>query len=232
MFFGENLEVLSHISLMGFPLVFFVGIAMAFNPRSLALIPVIIGYVAGSGKDISAVRSFRMVFSFVLGMTFADVLLGVLFASIGREAVVIFGPKWEIFLGLLLVLMGLRWLKVFKFQTIGFGIRDKKANSITGAFFLGIPFSMSFCPFCIPYLLTILTIAAATGHVWYSALLMVFFSLGRGLPLMAAGISLGAIKKMQFLKVYTLFIEKAGGTILVFVGIYYLYSFSQYLTVF
>lgn len=44
MFITENLQILSHISLIGFFLVFLVGITMAFNPRSISLIPVIIGY--------------------------------------------------------------------------------------------------------------------------------------------------------------------------------------------
>jgi cytochrome c-type biogenesis protein len=229
--FTESLQSLSNISLVGFFLVFVVGVAMAFNPRSLGLIPVIIGYVAGTGRNSSVGGTLRKVFAFVLGITAADVFLGILFAYIGRETAAIFGPRWEIILGLMLVVMGLRWLKLFRFRTIGVDMRGRKADSLIGAFFLGVPFSMSFCPFCIPYLLTILTIAASTGRVWYSALLMVFFSLGRGLPLLIAGASIGSLKKMEFLQGYIPFIEKAGGVILTLMGIYYLYSFSRYLTV-
>jgi cytochrome c-type biogenesis protein len=232
MFITENLQILSHISLIGFFLVFFVGITMAFNPRSISLIPVIIGYVAGNGRNGSVSKSFKMVSAFVVGMTVADVLLGILFAYIGRKVEMIFGPQWEIVLGILLIILGLRWLRVFKFRTIGLHLKGKETNSLIGAFLLGIPSSMSFCPFCIPYLLTILTIAASTGQVWYSAALMLFFSLGRGLPLLIAGVSIGAIKHTHFLHGYIPIFEKAGGTVLVFMGIYYIYSFSQYLTVF
>lgn len=204
---------------------------MAFNPRSLGIIPVIIGYIAGSERNSSVFRSFSMVFALVLGITAADVLLGILFAYIGRGTAAIFGPRWEIVLGLVLVIMGLRWLKIFRFRTIGINMQGRKPDTLFGAFIIGIPFSMSFCPFCIPYLLTILTIAASTGRVWYSALLMIFFSLGRGLPLLIAGVSMSALKRMEFVQGYIPFIEKAGGVILTLMGIYYLYSFSQYLTV-
>jgi cytochrome c-type biogenesis protein len=90
---------------------------------------------------------------------------------------------------------------------------------------------MSFCPFCTPSLLTILTIAAATGHVWYSALLMVLFSLGRGLPLLVAGVSVGYLRKTELLYGYIPAFEKASGVILIIIGIYYLYSFSQYISI-
>lgn len=232
MFFNENLQILSHISLIGFFVVFLVGVTMAFNPRSATLIPIIMGYVVGNKRTDSVSKSFSLVFAFVLGMTVADVLLGILFAYIGREAGMIFGPKWEIILGLLLIILGLRWLKVFRFRSGGFAFKGKETSSIYSAFFFGIPFSMSFCPFCIPYLLTILTIAASTGQVWYSAALMLFFSLGRGLPLLIAGVSASALKHTHLLHSYIPIFEKVGGTVLVFMGIYYIYSFSQYLTVF
>jgi cytochrome c-type biogenesis protein len=232
MFSIENLQILSNISVIGFLLVFLVGVTMAFNPRSVTLIPVIIGYVASDKKSNSGSKAFRMISAFVLGMTIADMLLGILFAYVGRKAGIIFGPKWDVVLGILLIVLGLRWLKIFKFRTFGLTLKGGSTNSVVGAFVLGIPFSMSFCPFCTPSLLTILTIAAATGQVWYSAVLMVFFSLGRGLPLLIAGVSIGTLKHISFLNSYIPIFEKAGGVILVFMGIYYIYSFSQYLMVF
>lgn len=227
MFSPENLQILSNISILGFVLVLLTGLAMAFNPRSLMIIPVIIGYLAGHREGSSPNGSFSRAFAFVLGMTVADVLLGVLFAYIGERVSLIFGPRWEIFIGIVLIILGLRWLGVFRFRTIGFEMKWRKAGSPAGAFFLGIPFSMSFCPFCIPILLTILTIAAATGHVWYSAALMVFFSLGRGLPLLIAGIYVGILKKMEFFQGYVPVFEKAGGVLILLIGIYYVYDFAS-----
>lgn len=118
----ENLQLLSQISLFSFGLVFLAGITMAFNPRSVALVPVIIGYVAGDRGDNSGSKTFRLVSAFVLGMTIADVLLGILFAHIGQKVGMIFGPRWEVFLGALLIILGLRWLKVLRFRTFGFDL--------------------------------------------------------------------------------------------------------------
>ncbi len=227
MFNPDNLQILSRVSITGFLLVLLIGLVMAFNPRSLMVIPVIVSYLSVQREGEGNAGSFSRAIAFVLGMTFADVLLGVLFALIGKRVGLIFGPRWEILIGIVLIVLGLRWLKVFKFRGIGFEMKGKKAGSIAGAFFLGIPFSMSFCPFCTPVLLTILTIAAATGHVWYSALLMLFFSIGRGLPLLSAGFSVGLFKKMEPFQRYVPIFEKAGGVILLIMGTYYVYDFIK-----
>lgn len=200
---------------------------MAFNPRSLMIIPVVMGYLAGPMEN----KTFGRAFAFVLGMTAADIGLGVLFAFVGRGAGEIFGPRWEIIIGAVLIILGLRWLNLFRFRTVGFDLQARKTRNVGAAFVLGVPFSMSFCPFCIPSLLTLLTVAAATGRVWYSALLMVFFSLGRGLPLLAAGVSVGYLKKAERVQRYIPILEKIGGVVLIIMGVYYLYNFSQYLTV-
>ncbi len=224
MFRPENMQILSHITLAGFGLVFLVGLAMAFNPRSLGIVPVLVGYIAGARDTTKPERAFARSIAFVLGMTVADVTLGVLFALIGMKISSIFGPRWEFLIGIVLLVLGLRWLNVLRFRTVGYEFKPKKTGTVFGAFLLGIPFSMSFCPFCVPVVLSILTVAAATGKLWYSALLMLFFSLGRGLPLILAGASVGAFKRLQSFKAYAGLIEKTGGVVLLLMGIYYLYD--------
>ena len=231
MFTSESLQILSNVSLAGFALVFVIGLVMAFNPRSVMVIPVIVGYLVGPRKEEKEPPAWARALAFVLGMTAADVALGILFAYIGVKVGAIFGQRWEAVIGIILIFLGLRWLGVLRFRMVGLQMKAKKANSLAGAFFLGIPFSMSFCPFCTPILLTILTIAAATGKIWYSAVLMLFFSLGRGLPLLVAGVSVNLFKRMEVFQKYVPAFEKAGGVMLIAAGLYYLYSFSGYLTV-
>jgi len=218
----ESIKILEHISVLGFGFVFILGLAMAFNPRSIGVVPVLVGYIAGAKDTTAPDRALRKTLAFVLGMTLADVLLGVLFALIGRKVSAIFGPRWEFLIGIVLIVLGLRWLNILKFRVIGYEMKAKSAGSVLGAFLLGIPFSMSFCPFCVPIVLSILTVAAATGKVWYSALLMLFFSLGRGLPLVVTGVSIGAVKKMERFRQYLRVVEKIGGVVLLLMGIYYL----------
>ena len=231
MFTNESLQILSNVSLAGFALVFVIGLMMAFNPQSVMVIPVIVGYLVGRREEEKEPSAWGRALAFVLGMTTVDVALGILFAYIGVRVGSIFGQQWEAIIGVVLIVLGLRWLKVLRFRMVGFQMKARKAGSLAGAFFLGIPFSMSFCPFCTPIFFTVLTIAAASGKIWYSAVLMLFFSLGRGLPLLIAGVSVKFFKKMEVFQRYVPAFEKAGGVILVAAGLYYLYSFSSYLTV-
>ena len=122
MFSPEKLQILSTVSLIGFLLVFFAGLVLAFNPRSLLIIPVIAGYLAGPAET----RPFNRAVAFVLGMTVADVALGVIFAYIGQGAAAIFGPRWEIVIGAVLIILGLRWLNVLRFRTMGRAIELKR----------------------------------------------------------------------------------------------------------
>ncbi len=231
MFSNESLQMLSNVSLAGFALVFLIGLVMSFNPRSVMVIPVIVGYLVGHREGEKEPSVWGRALAFVVGMTAADVALGILFAYIGVKVASIFGQRWEAVIGIVLILLGLRWLGVLRFRTVGLQMKAKKAGSLAGAFFLGIPFSMSFCPFCTPILLTILTIAAATGKIWYSAVLMLFFSLGRGLPLLIAGVSVDVFKKIEFFEKYVPAFEKAGGVTLIAAGLYYLLSFSRYMAI-
>ncbi len=227
MFEPENLQILSQVSFIGFGIVFLIGLAMAFNPRTLTVVPVLIGYLAGARDADTTWGALGKTIAFVLGMTVADVLLGVLFALLGNGVSAVFGPKWEFVIGIVLILLGLRWLNFLKFRTIGFEMKMRRAGGMVSAFFLGFPFSMSFCPFCVPVVLSMLTIAAATGHVWYSAILMLFFSLGRGIPLIVAGVSFGTVKRMEKFRSYIPLVERLGGVLLILMGLYYFYDVAR-----
>jgi hypothetical protein len=47
------------------------------------------------------------------------VALGVFFAFMGKGVDLIFGPRWELFLGIVLIVLGLRWLRLLHFRSIG-----------------------------------------------------------------------------------------------------------------
>ena len=107
---NESLQVLSNISLAGFALVFVIGLVMAFNPRSVMVIPVIMGYLVGHREEGAEPSEWGRALAFVLGMTAADVALGILFAYIGVRVGSIFGQRWEAVIGGVLIILGLRWL--------------------------------------------------------------------------------------------------------------------------
>lgn len=210
----------NQISMMGFALAFAAGLIVAFSPSSVPMIPVLMGYVL-KPSGCSKSRSIALSSGFVLGMVFINVLLGIIFTTVGAAAGKIFGPSWNLVISLLLLIMGLQVLGVLRLRLPQFNFSGNEVTSFFGAFLLGIPFVLSLCPFCVPIQLTILTAAAATQQVWYGGLLLLFFGLGRGLPLLLVGQFSGFLAKAGFITRHNAQLQKVSG--LVFIGLSGLY---------
>ena len=219
-------DVVAHVSLLSFAFAFLAGLVLSFNPGSFAAIPVAVGYFASGARD--ARHAFLLAGAFVAGTSAADVLLGVLFAAAGNYAVaMVFGPRWGLVIGPVLLLLGLRWLNIVSFRLPVLAPKGRKTATYAGAFVLGLPFSLAVCPFCVPALVTILTVAAATGKGWYSAGLLLAYSAGRGVPILAAAAGLGAVEQMRGMERFVPWIEKGGGVILVLAGLYMVWSYAH-----
>ena len=224
MFGLEQLVNWNEISMLGFALAFAAGLIVAFSPSSIPMIPVLMGYVL-KPRGCTKGRSIILSSGFVFGIVFINVLLGLIFTSVGAAAGKVFGPSWNIVISLLLLIMGLQVLGVLRIRLPQFNFSGNEVTSFFGAFLLGIPFVLSLCPYCVPIQLTMLTAAAATQQVWYGGLLLLFFGLGRGLPLFLVGQFSGFLAKAGFMTRHNIKLQKASG--LVFIGMsgLYLYQF-------
>ena len=219
-------DVVAHVSLLSFAFAFLAGLVLSFNPGSFAAIPVAVGYFASGARD--ARHAFLLAGAFVAGTSAADVLLGVLFAAAGNYAVaMVFGPRWGLVIGPVLLLLGLRWLNIVSFRLPVLAPKGRKTATYAGAFVLGLPFSLAVCPFCVPALVTILPFAPATGKVWSSAGLLLAYSAGRGVPILAGAAGLGAVEQMRGMERFVPWIEKGGGVILVLAGLYMFWSYAH-----
>ena len=224
MFGLEQLVDWNQISMLGFALAFAAGLIVAFSPSSRPMIPVLMGYVL-KPRGCTKGRSLILSSGFVFGMVFINVLLGIIFTSVGAAAGKVFGPSWNIVISLLLLIMGLQVLGALRLRLPQFNFSGNEVTSFFAAFLLGIPFVLSLCPYCVPIQLTMLTAAAATQQVWYGGLLLLFFGLGRGLPLFFVGQFSGFLAKAGFMTRHNIKLQKASG--LVFIGMsgLYLYQF-------
>ena len=213
----------NHISMMGFALAFAGGLIVAFSPSSVPMIPVLMSYVL-KPSGCSKSRSIVLSSGFVLGIVFINVLLGIVFTAVGAAAGKVFGPSWNLVIAFLLFLMGLQVLGALRLKLPQFGFSGSEINSFFGAFLLGIPFVLSLCPYCVPIQLTMLTAAAATQQIWYGGLLLLFFGLGRGLPLLLVGQFTGFLAKAGFMTRYNTMLQKASGSVFIGLSGFYLYQ--------
>ena len=177
---------------------FAAGIISFLSPCVLPLVPGYISYVAGqslngsspaptAGKNLTALRLSTF---FVLGFSTVFVTLGAsatalgqLFLSYRYEANIVAGA---VVIGFGLLMIGLvRWpyfQRDFRFHLAVPGGRP------VAAYVLGLAFAFGWTPCIGPVLGTILTTSAVSATVSQGIVLLSLYSLGLGLPFLAAAI--------------------------------------------
>ncbi|WP_244468583.1 cytochrome c biogenesis CcdA family protein, partial [Bradyrhizobium elkanii] len=159
---------------------FLTGLVFSFNPVALASIPVSLAYVTkGRDKD----QAFLFGAMFILGMVLTHVVLGLIAGLGGKWVADIAGRGWGLFLGPLLIILGLMWAGWLRIPLPSFGFRASRPAAAWGAFLLGIPFAIAVCPICTPTLVVLLGVTAGIGSVWLGVGFLLAFALRRAPPL-------------------------------------------------
>lgn len=207
------------------PLAFLAGILSISAPCCLPLIPGYLSYVSGVATGEGPGRRSR-----VLGA--AALFVGgfaTIFTALGAAASV-FGslllgalPTLVKVAGVFVILMGLSMLGILR---LPFLQREKRfdmrriRSGPAGAFPLGMAFAFGWTPCIGPVLATILTAAAATQSASRGAGLLMVYSLGMGLPFMLMAYAYTKEgRTVGFFKRHALFIERAGGGLLIVMGV-------------
>jgi cytochrome c-type biogenesis protein len=167
------------------------GLLVGFAPSTLAMAPVVVGYVGGA-RARSIPRALGLSGSFVAGMIVVDMALGAVFALAGRGALRVLGaglPLWYAIVTAVLTVLAVINLGLWRPRLPSLIPRSRLPTHPLGGFALGVPFGLVTCPACTPLLLPIALGAAATANPVYGAALLGAFALGRGLPLIALGVS-------------------------------------------
>ncbi len=206
-------------SIGGIGIAFLAGLVFSFNPVSFASVPVMLAYVTKAQEEK---RALIMGASFVTGMITTHVVLGVAAAVGGEWVKNVMGREWGLFLGPLLIVMGLMWAGWINIRAPWFGVRGRKVTGIWGAFLLGIPFSVAVCPFCTPALLVTLTASAAIGSVGFGFALLFAFAVGRSIPIMIGAWSMGWLESLNMLSKHQRGLEITAGITLILTGLYLL----------
>jgi cytochrome c-type biogenesis protein len=217
-------ENLQQASWAGIGISFTAGFIFSFNPVSFASIPVMLAYVTKSfdDKEHEERRALLMGGAFVAGMIMTHIALGVIAALGGDWVKSILGRQWGLFLGPLLIVMGLMWSGWLKIRLPWFGVKGKRVTGLWGAFLLGIPFSVAVCPFCTPALMVALTASAAIGSVSFGLALLFAFALGRSVPIILGAWSMGWLESLKVIGRYQKVFEVIAGLVLIVMGLYLL----------
>ncbi|MFC1889272.1 cytochrome c biogenesis CcdA family protein [Thermodesulfobacteriota bacterium] len=207
--------------------VFFGGLLTASNPCVLAMIPLIISFVA-SRKDerLGVLRAFLYSLVFVSGLAITFTALGVIAALAGKLYGDVSG-LWNWIVAAVCLVMGLHLTGLLDF-TIPAPLKAQPATSgAFGAFIMGLLFGAVSLPCAAPILIVLLVYLTGSGSsVPFGALLLFVYAMGHSVLILIAGTSMGAARRLiesRNITRATDIMRRASGVLILFVGAYFVF---------
>ncbi len=236
----ENLLSAGNVN---FLLVFLAGALSFFSPCVLPLIPIYMSYLAGNarrvlpdGREIyDRGRVFLHTLCFVLGVSFAFFLLGFSFSALGR-----FFHRYQTVIstvgGCIIILLGLYQLGVFHIgaldreHRVHMKLNVKKMNPLL-ALIMGFTFSFAWTPCVGPALSSVLIMASSADTALAGNLLVLLYTLGFVIPFLILGLfTAKALNLLERHKKALKYTVKAGGVILILIGVLMITGWMQGIT--
>lgn len=199
------------------------GVLTSFTPCSLSSIPLVIGYVGGTGTEPK--KAFRLSLVFAAGSAVTFTILGTL-ASLAGRLVGTSASWWYLALGVLMVLMALQTWEIFNFIPSTYLLSKSTRRGYAGALIAGILGGVFSSPCATPVLIALLAIVAGKGSVAWGMLLLLLYSIGHGVLTIFAGTSIGFVRSMTQNGKYgraSQWMKWCMGAVILFMGFYMFY---------
>lgn len=171
------------------------GILTSVTPCSLSSVPLIIGYVGGTGER-NAKKAFAYSAVFSAGTAVTFVALGIIATSAGK-LMGTSSPVWYMILGTLMILMALQTWEIYNFIPSTNLLSKSKKRGFAGAFLAGVLGGIFSSPCSTPVLIALLAIVAGEGNLLWGILLMLLYSIGHSALVLVAGTSVGFVQKIK-----------------------------------
>lgn len=193
------------------------GILASISPCSLAMLPLIIGYVGGYSKE-TPFRTFLQLCCFILGTAIVFSFIGIACALTGSVFASAMGGYFTLIIASLLLVMGLKLLEILDFETPTI-IKAMPTNSTNSIFLypilLGITFALAGTPCSTPILAGIMAFAAIGKNISLAIIMLFLFALGQGVILILAGLFTSSLKNLKSLAKFTEILLKLSGILLI-----------------
>jgi cytochrome c-type biogenesis protein len=223
--FGDVSALLQTNPWLAVVAVFLGGVTTALNPCVLAMVPLLMGVVAGKRETTTIRRSLVFSLFVVLGLAITFTGLGLISALMGRMFGNV-GLFWKYLVAGVCLVMGLHLLGLLKWNLpVPAGLTVKRRGNL-GAFLLGLLFGVVSTPCAVPILAVLLAFVAEKGNVLYGGFLLFVYALGHSALVLVAGTSVGAAKSLlesKGLRTAHGVLQKAAGILIVGIGLYFLF---------
>jgi cytochrome c-type biogenesis protein len=201
-------------------------ISVLFSPCHLASIPLIVGYVGGQEKMVHRRQAGLYSILFTAGLFLTIALIGIICALLGRMLGDV-GNYWQLLIGIILIWVALGMLGVEKCSISGSLLYRLNLKGMFGAFVLGLAYGVLSGSCTFGFIAPILAIITIQEKVVTGILYIILFATGHCLPIVIAGSSTAAVKKLLENSTWNgagHWFRKLAGLIIVLLGIYFIVS--------
>ncbi len=200
------------------------GLFVGLTPGAYLTGPAVLGYLNVNAGNRRAELLCRAT-AYVIGAAIPMAAFGLLVGFFGDAVLAVVGTRvalWYLLVALVAGVNGLLLTGLIVARLPAYLPRPHKVASARGAFLLGLPLGLAACPACTPMLFPIATLAGASGGPLYGASLLFLFGLGRGVPILAGAVSLGALRRLRTLIPLGLSAQRLAGWLLLATAALYL----------
>ena len=220
---------------------FLAGLVSFLSPCMLPLVPIFLAQLVGQstyqsahdqGDQPARLLTFLHAVMFVLGFTLAFVALGATASTLGGFLRVHQLQLRQIG-GILLIIIGLHLIGIVKIPFLYWQKRfafHPTRPSYPASLLIGVIFAIGWTPCISLFLGSILGLAATAATLRQGVMLLLFYSLGMGLPFLLLGLGVDqASRILKWLKPHLGKIEVATGVVMILVGVMIYFNWLVYL---
>jgi cytochrome c-type biogenesis protein len=171
-------------------------VSVMLSPCHLASIPLIVAYVGGQQQVLKPREASYYSVAFTTGLFITIALVGIICALLGRMLGDI-GSYWQILIGLVLIWVALGMFGVEACSMSGSLLYRLNLKGLTGAFGLGLAYGVLSGSCTFGFIAPILAIITVQKQVATGVLFILLFAIGHCLPIVVAGSSTAAVKKVM-----------------------------------
>ncbi len=211
---------------MLFGLSFLGGLVASVSPCSLAMLPIIIGYVGGYNNEKPA-KTLLQMFMFVMGTAIVFSVIGIICAVTGKVFAAFAGGYFGIILAAIVLVMGLKLVGILDFDLpvlIKEMPKSEGHNIYLYPVLLGMVFALAGTPCSTPILAAIMAFASLSANLVQAIIMLFLFALGQGLILILAGFLTSRLKSWKnFYKISDVLL-RLSGVLLILASLYIFYK--------